>query len=164
MNVFSLLLWSQDLLPYGKPVLSLAIHQQRYTLCLPQKISPQKNSFSFPLLPTLSRLAFIIEERVLVWDAKHSKIFLDSEYIVNPTNMYFSPDGHFICGTNSPEFYLWKESSSGYLPCQKLISSAKRATPVVSPNGKLIISFGGSMLQLWHTINSPPPSISTQAS
>ena len=62
--------------------------------------------------------------------------------------------------------YLWTKSPDGYLPHQKLISSTERVNPVVSPNRESIISFGGPMLQLWHTKSSThsSSSISTQAS
>ena len=117
-------------------------------------------------LPALSRLAFIHQRRVLVWDAQHQKTLLDSEDIKNPTTMSFSPDGcFFICGTKGPEIHLWKESPGGYLPHQKLISSTGFSNPVVSPNGESIISFG-AMLQLWYTTSSTTslPSTSTQTS
>jgi len=127
------------------------------------------SNFSFDelvFLPTLSRLAFILQGRVLVWDAQHQKTLLDSEDVKEPKNLSFSPDGYFfICETWDSEFHLWKESSDGYLPHQKLLFNQRRVTPVISPKGEAIISFGGSVLQLFHTTGSPtsPQSISTQA-
>ena len=131
------------------------------SLPTPDNFSPKELVF----LHTLSQLAFILEERVLVWDAQHQKILLDSEDIKDPVEMYFSPDGcFFICRTWGSEFHLWKKSPDGYLPHQKIVSSTGIANLVVSPNGEAIISSGGKMLQLWHTTSSTtsPPSISSQ--
>jgi len=131
---------------------------------LPTPSNFSSNALVF--LPTLSRLAFMLPGRVLVWDAQHQKTLLDSGEVKDPINMSFSPDGcFFVCGTWDSEFHLWKESSDGYLPHQKLLSNQRRVNPVLSPNGEAIISFGGSVLQLFHTTNSPTSlqSISTQA-
>ena len=125
------------------------------------------------LLPALCHLAFIYQGSVVVWDAQHEKVLLNSTDVYNPWNISFSPDGNFLtCGTTGPKFYLWKRSPDGYFPYGTQISTVKQATPVVSPSGELIISFGdstivrsGSMLQLWHVTHaSTSPSISTQPS
>jgi hypothetical protein len=118
------------------------------------------------LLSAISKLAFILEGRVVVQNSQHHKVLLDSIDVKNPTDISFSPDGcFFICGTGGPEFYLWKESPDCYLPHQKLVSSTPRTIPVISPNGESLISFGGSTLQLWYT-KSPTPfsSASTETS
>ena len=124
-------------------------------------------SKEFQLLPFSSRLAFILQGRVLVWDAKHLKTLLDFPGIENPKNISFSPDGHFfVCGTEGQEFYLWKESPGGYLLHQKIIASTKSTRQVISPDGGSIVAFGGSTVQLWHTTNSltSPPNGPTQPS
>ena len=106
------------------------------------------------LLPTLSRLAFILGNEVVVWDSQHHKVLLHSTGVMGPRAMFFSSDGcFFVCGTKSREFHIWKESPTGYVLHQKLISGANWVTPLVSPNGELIISPGGNMLQLWHMTN-----------
>jgi len=131
---------------------------------------PTPDNFSeeeLVLLPTLSLLAFFLDKRVVVWDAQHQKNLLGPIDIKHPGVISFSFDGQFfVCGTDTPEFHLWKKSPDGYLPHQKFISDRGSINPVVSPNGGSIISFGGVMLQLWHTVNSPtsPPSIPTPAS
>jgi len=133
------------------------------SLSAPDNFSPK----SLVFFPTLSRLAFILEGRVLVWDDQHQKTLLDSEDVKYPTKMSFSPDGCFLmCGTEGPEFHLWKESPDGYLPYQTLVSSARFASLAISPDGGSAISFGGPILQLWHTTNHPTslPTISTQDS
>ena len=106
------------------------------------------------LLPTLSQLAFIANNKVQVWDIQHQKILLDPVDVENPRALSFSPDGHFfLCGTDGPAFHLWKKSFDNYIYCQKFGSNTGKATPMVSPNGELIISFQYSLLQIWATKN-----------
>ena len=117
------------------------------------------SGYGLVLLPTLSRLAFILDEKVLVWDSQHHKFLLKSEEIESPKTMYFSLDGCFLtCVTGGKGSLLWKESSSGYLPCQKLISSAYAATPVFSPHGELVLLKDNQILQLCPTENPPASS------
>jgi len=129
--------------------------------CAPVKVKslPTPHNFSskeFLLLSTFSRLAFILQGRVLVWDTQHLKTLLDFAGIENPRNISFSPDGHFfVCGTEGLEFYLWKESPNGYLLHQKITPSTKSTKQSISPDGGSIIAFGGSTIQLWHTTHSP---------
>jgi len=129
---------------------------------------PTPDNFSLEklvFLPTLFQLAFIFQGRVLVWDAQHQKTLLDSDNIKDPTQMSFSPNGcFFICVTGGSEFHLWKKSPDGYFPHQKFVSNTGNVKPVISPDGEAIISFGGEMLQLWHTTSSTTssPSISAQ--
>ena len=119
------------------------------------------------LLPTLLWFAFIFCGKVLVWDAQNNKVLLESANIGDPRAMSFSPDGHFfVCGRKGREFHIWKNSPAGYLPHQVLVSGDYNTTPLVSPDGESVVSFGGKVLQLWHTENSsiPLPSTSVQAS
>ena len=140
---------------------SITIWEVSFTLShAPVQVNslPVPENFSeegLALLPTLSQFAFICERRILVWDAQHHKILLDSIDVKDPKNITFSPNGHFfVCGTEGSEIYLWKESPNGYLLHQKFISNTQCAKPVVSPNGQSIISFGGLILQLWNATNS----------
>ena len=108
------------------------------------------------LFPTLSRLAFILDGEVLVWDAQHHKVLLHSTDAKNPRAMSFSPNGHFfVCGTKNREFHIWKESAAGYHSHQKLGVSSNTTTPLVSPNGESVISWNGRVVHLWNTVNSP---------
>ncbi|KAF9783483.1 hypothetical protein BJ322DRAFT_1156844 [Thelephora terrestris] len=126
-------------------------------------------SYRLVLLHTLSWLAFIVEGRVVVWDAQNDRVLLNSVDAEEPTNMSFSSGGEFlICGTRGTESYLWMKSPDGYLPHQKLVSSGTWTHPLVSPNGESVISSGysGTRIQLWNIANSPTPfsSVSAQAS
>ena len=107
------------------------------------------------LLPALSQLAFIVENEVLVWDAQHKKILLDSVDFEDPRALTFSSDGHlFLCKTDGTTFHLWKKSSDSYVYCQKFGCNTGKATPIVSPNGESIISSQYSLIQLWATKSS----------
>ena len=133
----------------------------------PIQISSLPTPDNLPLrqfvLPTLHHLAFILKGRVLVWDAQCQKILLDSIDVKNPKKLSFSLNGHFlICETDNLEFHLWKKSPDSYLPHQKFVSSAGRATTVIiSPNGQSIVSFSISTLWLWHIASSSTSSITS---
>ena len=121
--------------------------------------TPDGLSKTLVLQPTISRLAFTIEKRVLVWDTQNHKILLDSMSVPSHKSMSFSSDGHlFACQEGSQGFCIWKESLDGYLLHQKFISSSQWTTLVISPNAESIISFGSPILRLWHTSNSSTPS------
>ena len=129
----------------------------------PTKVSslptPHGLSQEFVLQPTISRLASIFGEEVLVWDTQNHKILLEFRDDTIGWPMTFSSDGHLsMCKLGDLGFCIWKESLDGYLLHQQFTSSSKFTALAVSPNGKSVISFGGSMLQLW-----PIASSSTQA-
>ena len=110
----------------------------------------------FVFLPTLSRLAFTLEQSVLVWDAQHSNLVLNSGDIGKPGKMAFSSDGlFFACGTDGPEIHLWKDSPAGYIPHRMLLSGTGDRSiprePLFSPDGQSIVVSDGSMLRLWRT-------------
>ena len=108
-------------------------------------------------LPTLDKVAFTYAnkigstniDQVLVWDFQDSKSLLHHTD-VNPYHpMTFSSDGNFLaCLTARSGIYLWKESPTGYILHRNLLSWGE---PLLSPDGKLIITISGSMVQLWHT-------------
>jgi len=110
--------------------------------------------------PTLPRVAFIHKGRVGVWDTQHSKFLLDSAHEVFDYTMSFSPDGRFFASNGvTPEYgftgiYLWKESHTGYVLHQRLISNSSTTGLLISPNGRSVIAFGGATIQLWHTTES----------
>ena len=74
--------------------------------------------------------------------------------------MSFSPDGRFFASNSkTPErdptgIYLWKESHTGYVLHQRLIPDSWTTRPLISPNGRTVIAFGGATIQLWHTTES----------
>ena len=126
------------------------------TLPAPDNFDPHPSKKPL-FLPILSRLAFVVGNTVLVWDAQHSKLLLHSIDLKKPARMAFSPDGHFFaCGTNSPEIYLWKESSTGYILYQRFMSGDVGGwpTPFLSPDGQSILMSRGSILQLRRTLDS----------
>ena len=116
----------------------------------------------FLFLPRLSRLAFILENRILIWDAKASKLLLNagptpglgSISIGFPFNSSFSPDGRFFtCTTATKEIYVWKECPTGYVLHQKLPFPTKteHTRPLFSPNGESIIEPIPPSIHIWST-------------
>lgn len=119
------------------------------SLPVPNNFDPSKG---YCFLPILCRLAFTLKDTVLVWDAQHSKLLLNSVDVKGFTGMTFSPDGHFFtCATHGPEIYLWKDSPTGYTLHQTITWISGYYTPLFSQNGKSIVMSGGSTLWLWHT-------------
>ena len=115
------------------------------SLSIPDNFSQE----GFVLLSTLSKVAFIHKKKVVVWDPQNEKVLLDSTDIEGPRAISFSSGGHFfVCGTEGREFYIWKESPTGYLPHEKFVSGASETTPLVSPNGETVISSSDKILQL----------------
>ena len=110
---------------------------------------------NYLLLPTLSRLAFILEETILVWDARRSKL-LDSADVEEPENPTFSSDGRFFAYNRGPEIYLWKESPAGYVLHQKLKSGKTPRTLLLSPDGQSIVASDDRTFWLWRTADSTP--------
>jgi len=119
-------------------------------------------------LPTPSRLAFILDETVLIWGARDSKFLLNFVCGDGPQGLSFSSDGHFFaCGVTRQGVHLWKESPTGYVLHQKLVSGLADGwiTPfLLSPDGESIITFKDSETQLWRTTDpiNPPSNVSTQ--
>jgi len=115
-------------------------------------------------LPSLSRLAYTLDEAVLVWDAQNSRLLLDFATSSMQKRMSFSSNGHFfICETTKSGVYLWKESPTGYTLHQKLVSPTNDFThPLLSPSGESIIVVRHSTIQLRHT-KDPILSIPTQS-
>ena len=121
----------------------------------------------FLFLPALSRLAFNLRGRILVWDAKDSKFLLKSRPIQASqvaqasgpprfsSGSSFSSDGRFFaCMTVDREVYVWKESRGGrYLLHQKLrfATAIVRARPLLSPSGEIVIASIRPTIHLWTT-------------
>ena len=111
----------------------------------------------FLFLPTHSRLAFVLEGAVLVWDTQHSKLLLNSVNVREHWGrMTFSSDGRFFaCGTRGPEVYLWKESPTGYVLHHKFVlGTGNSGDPRLSPNGQSIVASSVDTLHLWRTEDS----------
>ena len=124
---------------------------------------PSDSHHNFLLHPNLSRLAFITGGRVKVWDTQNSRFLLDSADLKWPRQMSFSHDARFFaCGTNGQEFYVWKETPSGYRLHQQFVSIIGASEPLISPSGESIIAFAGLTIQLWRTTD--PATILSTAS
>ena len=119
------------------------------------------------LHPTPCRLAFVSQDRIRVWDGQNSRFLLECADAEFGPSMSFSSDGRlFACSTAGSNVYLWKESPDGYILHGILASNAGYGpTPLLAPNGKSIVTFGGRTIKSWRTrsITVPPSSISTQA-
>ena len=114
-------------------------------------------------LPTRSRLAFILDGAVMVWDTRDSKTLLNFVGGDRPVGLSFSSDGRFFaCGTTGQEIHhLWKESPTGYVLHRKIVSSILDSSwfspdenPTIlllSPNGESIIASKRPETQLWRT-------------
>ena len=139
------------------------------SLPVPDKIGDADN---FLFLPSLSRLAFTLEDSIQIWDAKASKLLLESEFklafpphTVHPLNNSFSSDGRFFVFANTAgEVHVWKESPTGYVFHQRLPFRNYPFWPQFSPNGESIIVSLPSMLHRWRTRNQvlSLPSTSTR--
>ena len=118
------------------------------------------------LHPSTYRLAFVSQERILVWDVQNSRYLLESPDAEFSPKMTFSSNGRFFtCATKGSNVYLWKETSAGYILHGILVPNTENPTPLLARNGESILAFGSCTIQLWHTksLTTPPPSILTQA-
>jgi len=71
--------------------------------------------------------------------------------------MTFSADGHFFaCGDYTEEIYLWKDSPTGYTLHRKFELSIGFHRLILSPDGRSILAFGRSTLQLRRTTDLTP--------
>jgi len=117
-------------------------------------------------LPTLFRLAFTLPEAVLVWDTQDSKFLLNFQTSNCPKDMTFSLNGVFFACQSASYIYLWKESPTGYILHQTIISPTSDLPykPLLSPNGKSMMVANDSTIQLWHITDPviPPSSVPTQ--
>ena len=128
------------------------------SLLIPKKNPGPYMSF---FLPNLSRLVFINQDSLFIWDTQYSKLLLDT-VVRECGKMSFSSDGHFFaCGASGPEIYLWKESPTGYILHKKPIPTGLKhpgfsntCQPLLSPNGQTIIVPHGFTIQLLQATDS----------
>ena len=126
----------------------------------------------FLFLPALSRLAFVLEGIIQVWDAKAAKLLLKSElpsFKTYPPSLpigSFSSDGRFFVHLDKNGVArVWKESPAGYVLHQNLqfVTSNLSILPRISPSGESIfMSPNRKAFHLWHTRDQVPslPSVS----
>ena len=108
--------------------------------------------FPVPCRLAVTRDSVTSADELLIWGAQNSASLLHETGAGWHPRMTFSSDGRFFaCSTTGPNVYLWEESSSGYTLIGKLPSSARRSTPLLSPNGESIITFGDRTIQMWYT-------------
>ena len=124
------------------------------TLPAPDEITDTEAIEVSLFLPALSRLATIIDKRVLVWDAKRSELLLDiSPY--RACGMSFSDDGRFFASFSKDErrAHVLKETPDGYTLHQYLsfFTFDDNAVPLLSPHGESTIIPFGSKVHVWHT-------------
>ena len=126
------------------------------TLPAPEGISDAEELL---FLPTLSRLAFTLQEAVLVWDAQGSRFLLNFKSRDLLREIKFSPDGRFFaCGTLTEGVRIWKEAPAGYTLHQELVSNTSGILkPFFSPNGESIIACHRSGIRQWYTKYPTPP-------
>ena len=114
--------------------------------------------------PTPPRLAFNLDKTLLVWDTHCSKLLLNCVDFWKRHTATFSPGGClFACATLTGEIYLWEESPTGYILCQKFMPSIQ-PHGILCPNRQSLVAYNISTLQLFHIAGSTtfPPGVHTQ--
>ena len=115
-------------------------------------------------LPTRSRLAL---PDLGILDVRDSKLLLEIRNSGSRPGMSFSSDGRFFAyGSFDAEIHIWEESPTGYVPRRQLGSGiGLHRTPLLSPNGKSIITSIYNETQLWRTTDpiTSPSSIPTRS-
>ena len=129
--------------------------------------SDEEEEACFQFLPAPCRLAINLYGKVMVWDVQNSKYLLRCTDARFKQWMSFSSDGRFFaCSAAGSGVYLWKESATGdYILHEIHEFNTKISHPLLSRNGKSIIAFGGTTIQLWYTkgYTTPPSSVITRA-
>ena len=118
----------------------------------------------FLFLPHLFRVAFILSDEILVWDANASKLLLRSKLSLHFSGQHlgglhlsgnsFSSDGHFLSCVCSDQVFVWKESSAGYMLHQILRSNytgEHGPASLLSPNGKSVLFLPEGIMRVWST-------------
>lgn len=116
--------------------------------------------------PVLSQLAFTARGMVLIWDTQIAGFLLKFRpaltlHTAKVCKMSFSSDGCFFAHTSTnQEVYVWKGAPTQcYVLHQKLRFPPGQIHPLLSPNGKSIVTAVSSTIHLWHTtdqiISSP---------
>ena len=136
------------------------------TLPAPDGFDDERKSVQ--VLLSSRRLALAHSDRcqVLVWDGRNPRYLLDyKDAKLHYPRMFLSSDGRFFaCSTTTSDFYLWKESPSGYVLHGTLTPSVIHPRLLLTPNGESIVAFGGCTIQLLRTKSlTTPPSTLTRA-
>ena len=112
--------------------------------------------------PDLSRLAFSLQDKILVWDAKAFNLLLESEQTKNilcKSSFSFSCDGRFFAYQTDDEVFIWKDFHMGYMLHQKVAFPGinTSSTLCLSPDGESVILSTRDNLHLWSTSNQTIP-------
>ena len=138
-------------------------HKPREVESLPGPDTGVKVLCSSLLFPALSKLAIAFEDSLLIWDARNSKVLLDT-LLACPKDMSFSSNGQFFTcfSDTTKKVYIWKESTAGYILHQELAFFHIQRL-LLSPNGESAVVFLFQRIDLWHTRNPILSSIPTLA-
>ena len=133
------------------------------TLPIPDEIA---GAGAYLFLPTLSQLAFTLQDSIVIWDAKTSMFLLNSGPIpplgfesLHLSKAVFSSDGQFfICLSGKQEVYIWKKSLTCYVLHQKLTIAGNRicGAPFISSSGRSVIVVIDHIIHLCHTEDQIP--------
>jgi len=115
------------------------------------------SSMEYIFPPTLSWLAYCLEDVVSVWDAQHSKLLTgfnaEAPWSIDASNGQF-----FAYAADGREIVVLKESPTDYILHQNIMfeftMGSSLLQPHLSPNGESIIVSYGSTLQLFHITDS----------
>ena len=117
----------------------------------PDEIANADEYTKFLFLPTLSRLAVVLEDTLSIWDIRDSRLLLNAHFLAR--QLSFSSDGRFFACTPmaTMEVRIWKECPTGYVLHQKLATIGLSAPACLSPNGESILISPNSKIHLRHT-------------
>jgi len=120
-------------------------------------VVPTKSYGGVTFLLTPSRIAVNLQGEVLVWDAQNYKLLLCplSGHLFYDS-MSFSSDGRSFACSTVRDFFLWKESPTGYTLRGILAHESGSEKILLSPNGEWIVTFGRSSMRLWHPKDFTP--------
>ena len=124
----------------------------------PHEIADAHEYAEFLFLPSLSRLAMPLFNRVFLWDVRYSKLLLKANF--DARWLSFSSDGRFFaCASlETREVHVWKESPTGYVLHQKIATVNPDTPSWLSPNGESILISPLSKIHLQHTKDPILPS------
>ena len=119
-------------------------------------VSPHDGKISFSHVSL--HASFTTETGVVILDLRDSRTLLQAGAAHSPYTPpgHFSPDGcFFACGTQEGEIYIWKFSSTNYVPWSTLRPWLSFSGFSFSPTTSSILAWGGDGVQLLEPGNHP---------